>query len=97
MGLCHLHPSGYMPIFNAVEGLKVVAAAEANGAVLERFVAEFSLRGYEDWRSLIDREPLDLAVLFLPHAQCPETAIACAGRGINLLIEKPMAASSDSR
>jgi predicted dehydrogenase len=44
---------------------------------------------------MINREQLDLVVLFLPHAECPEAAIACAERGINILVEKPMAASSE--
>jgi predicted dehydrogenase len=83
-----------MPLFHAVQGLKVMAAAEREPAVLESFVSDFQIHGYSDWRELLAREPLDLAVIFLPHAECPEAAIACAGRGVNLLIEKPMAASA---
>ncbi len=95
LGLCHLHPRSYMPILQAVEGMKVVAAADANEAVLEAFARDFHLHPFTDWQVMIEAERLDLAVLFLPHAQCPEAAIACAQHGINLLIEKPMAASSE--
>ena len=94
IGLCHLHPRSYMPIFKAA-GFEVVSAADANAAVLEPFVKDFALRGYADWRAMLEAERLDLAAIFLPHAGCPEAAVACAQRGIHLLIEKPMAASSE--
>ena len=95
IGLCHLHPKSYMPVFGAVPGMEVVAAAESNASVLESFARQFPIRTYSDWRLMLDQERLDLAVLFLPHCQCPVAAIACAERGVNVLAEKPMAASSD--
>ena len=95
VGLCHLHPRSYIPILQAVEGMKVVATADANIPVMEAFARDFSIHGYSNWREMIEQERLDLALLFLPHAECPEAAIACAERGIHLLIEKPMAASSE--
>jgi len=94
LGLGHLHPRSYMPHFEATEGVSVVAAADANPALLDHFVQEFPVRGYADWREMIDKEKLDLAVLFLPHAQCPDAAVACAERGIHLIVEKPMAADA---
>ncbi len=94
IGLRHLHPRSYMPLFRDVPGMRVVAAAEKDPSTLASFADEFGVRGYPDWHELIERERLDLAVLFLPHAECPEAAVACAGRRINLLIEKPMAASA---
>ena len=94
LGLSHLHPRSYMPVFGAVPDFQVVAAADANGALVEAFAKDFAVRPYSDWRQMIDREKLDLAVLFLPHAECPDAAVACAGRGAHLLVEKPMAADS---
>ncbi len=95
IGLCHLHPKSYMPVFRAAKGFEVVAVAEANPSVLASFAADFPVRTYADWRVMLDNEKLDLAVLFLPHYQCPEAAVACAGHGVNILAEKPMAASSE--
>jgi predicted dehydrogenase len=95
LGLCHLHPRSYMPLFQAIPGLTVTAVADANQVVREEFVKDFAVRGYPGWREMIDQEPLDLAVLFLPHAECPEAAVACAERGMHIVVEKPMAASSE--
>jgi len=94
MGLCHLHPKSYVPVFRAAKGYEIVAAADSNPSVLASFASEFPVRTYAHWRTMLDEEQLDLAVLFLPHCQCPEAAIACAGRGVNILAEKPMAADS---
>ena len=84
-----------MPLFQAIPGAEVVVAADPNPSVLERFTKDFTVRGYSDWRNLLERESLDLAVIFLPHADCPDAAVACAQRGIHVLVEKPMAASAE--
>jgi len=83
-----------MTLFRAIPGVEVIAAADANPAVLEGFVKDFPLRGYADWRELLEKEPLDLALIFLPHADCPEAAVACAARGVHVVVEKPMAADA---
>ncbi|MGO8815752.1 MAG: Gfo/Idh/MocA family protein [Terriglobia bacterium] len=95
LGLSHLHPPSYMPLFQAIPGAAVVAVADSNRAVLDRFIKDFPVRGHSDWRDLLERESLDLAVIFLPHADCPDAAVACAQRGIHVLVEKPMAASAE--
>ncbi len=94
IGLSHLHPKSYMPVFCAAGGMDVTAVAESDPAILASFTRDFPVRAYGDWRHMLDREKLDLAVLFLPHYQCPEAGIACAERSVHLLVEKPMAADS---
>jgi predicted dehydrogenase len=95
LGLSHLHPPSYMTLFQAIPGSTVIAAADGNPTVLERFVKSFPVRGYSDWRELLAKERVDLAVIFLPHADCPEAAVACAAHGVNVLVEKPMAANAE--
>ncbi len=93
IGLRHLHPKSYMPVLRAAS-IDVVAVAEADPAVLKSFGREFEVRMYHDAAAMLDAESLDLAVIFLPHNECPDAAVACAGRGVHLLVEKPM--SSDA-
>jgi len=95
LGLSHLHPRSYMPLFQAITGASVIAAADSNPSVLERFTKDFPMRSYADWGDLLERERLDLAAIFLPHADCPGAAVACAQRGVHVLVEKPMAASAE--
>ncbi|MBM3746618.1 MAG: Gfo/Idh/MocA family oxidoreductase [Acidobacteria bacterium] len=95
IGLCHLHPRSYMPIFKAA-GFEVVSVAEADEGVLDAFAKDFHVRAYHDWHAMLEAERLSLAAIFLPHAACPGAALACAARGVHLMIEKPMAASAAS-
>src|SRR5262249_25903289 len=94
LGLRHLHPRSYLRSFESVADYSVVAAAASVHGVREAFARDFGLRCYGDWREMLDRERLDVAAIFLPHAECPEAGCACAERGIHLLVEKPMAATS---
>jgi predicted dehydrogenase len=94
VGLCHLHPRSYMPVFEAVEDFQVIAAADSNPEVLGAFTRDFQVNAYADWRAMLEREPLDVAAIFLPHAECPDAACVCAERGIHALVEKPMASTA---
>lgn len=84
-----------MPIFGAVKDFQVAAAADTNPGLVESFSKDFSIPGYNGWREMLANEKLDLAAIFLPHAECPEAAVACAEKGIHLLVEKPMAADAE--
>jgi len=84
-----------MTLFQAIPGVEVIAASEANPAVLEGFVKDFHVRGYAGWQELLEKEQLNLAAIFLPHADCPEAAVACAERGVHVVVEKPMAVSAE--
>jgi predicted dehydrogenase len=94
VGLSHLHPRLYMPLFGSVPEMAVTAVADANSAVLDPFTADYGVRGYADWREMLAKEELDLALLFLPHVECPDAAVACAEKGIHLVVEKPMASDA---
>lgn len=93
LGLGHLHPRTYMPHFTATPATRVVAACDADGPLREAFAKDFGVRVYPSWRKLLAAEDLDLAYVFLPHDECPAAAVACAGRGVHVVVEKPVAAS----
>ena len=96
IGLGHLHPRSYMPLFESVPSTQVVAVAESDASLREPFCREFDVRGYATVDELLAGEgKLDIAAVFLPHADCPDAAAKCAARGVHLMVEKPMAASSD--
>ncbi len=95
VGLGHLHPRLYMPLFESVDGIRVAAVAEAADGLRDAFCADFGIPGYADLDEMLDAEKLDIAAIFLPHADCPDAAVECAEKGIHLMVEKPMAASVD--
>ena len=95
LGLRHLHPASYLPLFAQVDGTTVVAAADTDEAVRAAFQQEHGIATHESWEALLDREHIDLAVIFLPHVEMPDAAFACAEKGIHLIVEKPMASTSE--
>jgi len=94
IGLAHLHPRTYMPHFEATPEVEVVAAADAMPELREGFAQDFGVRACADWRKLVAEEEIDLAYVFLPHDECPAAAIACAERGVHVVVEKPVANTS---
>ncbi len=94
VGLRHLHPRSYMPLFEAVPQTEVVAVVEADPDLREPFCADFGVRGYPSVEALLGEDAPDVAAIFLPHVDCPEAAVRCAEKGVHLMVEKPMAASA---
>jgi predicted dehydrogenase len=81
------------------EAAKIVAVAEPRDAARARIAREHQLpadRAVADWRALADQSRLaDAAVIATPDAIHAEPAIALAGRGYHLLLEKPMAPTAE--
>jgi len=94
IGLGHLHPRTYMPHFRAEPDTEVVAACDAEADLARAFADDFHVRVYGGWEDLLAREAIDLAYVFLPHDACPDAAVACAERGIHVVVEKPVAATA---
>ena len=95
IGLGHLHPKGYMTLFENCAKTEVVAAFDKDKALLDSFCSEFGIRGYADLDAMLDREEINIAAVFLPHSDCADAAIKCADKGIHLLVEKPIARTVD--
>ncbi len=92
LGLGHLHPRTYMPHLAATEGVEVVAVADPLEELRNGFAEDFGVRTYGDWRELLESEAVGWALVFLPHDECPDAAVACAEKGIPVVVEKPAAA-----
>ncbi len=92
VGLGHLHPRAYMPLFEAVPTTKVTAVAEADEDLRRAFVRDFGVKGFATVEEMLKANRPDVAAIFLPHADCPGAAELCAAVGVHLMVEKPMAA-----
>ena len=94
IGLGHLHPVSYMPHFSKCRHTEVVAACDGNESLRAGFSKQFGVRTYARWQELLEKETLDLAYIFLPHCDCDAAAVACAEKGIHVIVEKPVASTS---
>ncbi|MFA5688298.1 MAG: Gfo/Idh/MocA family oxidoreductase [Kiritimatiellales bacterium] len=93
IGLQHLHPRGYMPLFCSNAAVEITCAYDPDANMLQQFCRDFRLTGYTDIDKLLDQQSPDFAALFLPHSECAAVAVKCAERGIHLMIEKPISNS----
>ena len=95
VGLHHLHSLDYIPHFETIEQTQVVGIAEADPVYLERACSQTGIQGHSDYRELLDREDIQLVAIFLPHNQCPDAVEAAASSGKHVMVEKPMADTSE--
>ena len=93
VGLRHLHPRSYLPLFASLPQTRVVAVVEDDGALCDAFAREFGLAPYAELDAMLGAERPDIAAIFLPHADCPAAAMSCLDAGVHLMVEKPLAAS----
>ena len=71
---------------------ELIAVCEPVAAVRDRVCGELQVPGYSDLDVMLDRHPeLTAAVIATPDFAHREPAVACAERGLHLLIEKPLA------
>ena len=96
IGLHHLHPRDYLPHFEALPNTVVRAVAEADDGLRRQVCDATGLPGHADYEELLGRDDVDLAVIFLPHAECADAAQIAARCGKHLIVEKPMADTSDN-
>jgi UDP-N-acetylglucosamine 3-dehydrogenase len=74
----------------------VVALCRRNPDRLEAAKRELGIdTGYTDWREMLEREELDAVFVSTPHHAHTEPTISALGHGLHVMVEKPMALSSE--
>ncbi|MCM0650893.1 Gfo/Idh/MocA family oxidoreductase [Clostridium swellfunianum] len=58
------------------------------------FTDSFGIKAYSDYKQMIDNEDLQAVIITLPHNLHKSATVDCCNKGLNVLIEKPMAISS---
>ena len=100
IGLAHLHPLTYVPLFEKSDEIQLTAISEPDPTILQSSLSKLKLsvplQSFADYRQLIDEAGVEMVAIFSPHHQCPEVVEYAASRGKHLLIEKPMAASVEA-
>ena len=88
---------GHYKRLASVRAAKVVALCETNAKNLRRFAGFFpeteELPAFTDYREMIKRVDLDAVVICTPHTVHYEQIMYSLGRGLHVLIEKPMVCS----
>ena len=90
LGSC-LHTM-FAPVLRLVDGLDVVAVVDRRADRLAEARDLYGLsNGYLSLEECLDKERPDAALIATPVFEHEEHAVACAERGVHVLLEKPMA------
>jgi len=86
--------NGHMQRLTPIEEAEVTALADPNPAMIERIQKNFpKLAGakvFSDHREMLDKAGLDAVGIFSPHTVHFQQAMDSLGKGLHLLMEKPM-------
>ena len=94
VGMVHDHVWGLAKSFAACPQADLVAAADPNEPLRSRIRHEFGVQAlYADWREMLDKEELSVALITTENSAAADVAEAAAPKGIHLIVEKPMAAT----
>ena len=93
IGLHHQHPRWYHPLWSRLPQYHPLAIAEADEAFCQDENEFFQLDAYTDYRDLLERDDIDVVIIWVPHSQMPDVIAAAAGAGKHVIVEKPCAAN----
>lgn len=85
--------SSMLPSLAAHPGVAIAGAAEPLGELRQRFSSDFGVPAYDGIETLCDREKLDAVYVATPHQRHARDVTYAAGRGLHVIVEKPMALS----
>nr|WP_319473968.1 Gfo/Idh/MocA family oxidoreductase [uncultured Sphaerochaeta sp.] len=79
-------------------GMEVVALCDINSQAIDALLSGLELQDlpierYQDYRKMLDSCNLDMVAIATDSGSHAEIALECLARGINVLVEKPMALS----
>lgn len=75
------------------EPVEVVSIAEPLESAGVKVAAQYSIRWHKSYQEMLDQERLDAVLILTPDHLHAEHALECIGRGLHVLVEKPIALS----
>ena len=72
---------------------RLAAVADIAPGRAQQAAAPYGAHAYESYEEMLEREKLELVIINLPHGLHEACVLACAEKGIHLLLEKPMSVS----
>src|SRR3989442_630113 len=93
LGLNHDHVWGNLAALNGNDRGQAVAAADPDPRLRERLAREHGgVEALPSYDTLLERADLDAVLIFADNRASAELGVRALGRGLPVMIEKPMAA-----
>ncbi len=80
-------------LYNEIENAELVAVADNDPATAARVAAQLHTKHYGDYREMLAAERLDAVSVCVPTMLHHQVALDCLAAGLNVLVEKPIAAT----
>lgn len=107
IGFGHMHINNVAQLYNECPQVEWVACADTKPAKPELRKAPYTRawnqenlmgrlgipKSYDCYHEMLDKEKFDIIVVTSENAQHPDIVEACAAKGVNVCVEKPMAMS----
>ena len=74
--------------------IELVSLAEINEDVLKEQEKRFNVKGYIDYKDMLDKEHLDAVAIVTPDHLHHEITLEAASRGVHILVQKPLDTST---
>ena len=87
MGSAHIH------LIKGIEEVELTAVCDVDEKVCERVSVENEVRGFVDYRELVDSGLVDAVIVATPHYSHPPISVYAMLHGLHVLSEKPVAAT----
>jgi UDP-N-acetylglucosamine 3-dehydrogenase len=78
-------------VLREMKGVELRAVCDQSAGALESMSKKFDVKGYESWREMLEKEPLDAAIIAVPTRGHLEVAQGALAHGLHVLVEKPIA------
>src|SRR4051794_33336857 len=85
----------HVRVLQEMDRAELVGVADPELSALSLAVRGRDIKGYLDYRELLEKEHLDLAVIAVPTSLHLKVATAALRAGANVLVEKPIAATCE--
>jgi UDP-N-acetylglucosamine 3-dehydrogenase len=81
----------HLRVLNDLESVELVGVADADVQTAQRAARRYRIASYTDYKTLLDKEKPQAVVVAVPTVMHREVALEAIGRGMHVLVEKPIA------
>ncbi|MFH1317228.1 MAG: Gfo/Idh/MocA family oxidoreductase [Candidatus Woesearchaeota archaeon] len=83
----------HVRLLNEIDNVNLVAISDANSEQLNKISSIYKVKQYIDYKNMLDSEKLDAVIIAVPTSMHKKVAFDVIEKGINILIEKPIAST----
>lgn len=90
---CGAMGKSHVRVYSEIGSVNLVAVSDSNKEVADAIAKKYHIHGYSDYNEMLDKEKIDLVSVVVPTSLHKRIALDCIAKGMNLLIEKPIAST----